>query len=82
MTAVHGSPRDPIWEYITTPDIAAANLGAFETRVCLFGHTHQPAVFRSTDGRMEATLAMPGHDRHARRGRSIPPQPRERWATA
>ncbi len=59
VTAVHGSPRDPIWEYITTPDIAAANLGAFETRVCLFGHTHQPAVFRSSDGRIDTTLGMP-----------------------
>ncbi|HEY6609169.1 MAG TPA: metallophosphoesterase family protein [Candidatus Limnocylindria bacterium] len=59
LTAVHGSPRDPIWEYITTTDIAAANLGAFDTRFCLFGHTHQPTVFRGTDGRVEATLGLP-----------------------
>ena len=24
LTAVHGSPRDPIWEYITSPAVAAA----------------------------------------------------------
>lgn len=50
LTAVHGSPRDPVWEYIVGPAVAAANLGSFDTRVCLFGHTHLPVVFRATDG--------------------------------
>ena len=27
-TAVHGSPRDPSWEYITGPSVAAAHFGA------------------------------------------------------
>ena len=47
LTAVHGSPREPIWEYITDPAIAAANLDAFETRLCLFGHTHLPLIYRA-----------------------------------
>jgi predicted phosphodiesterase len=47
LTAVHGSPREPIWEYITDAAIAAANLSAFETRHCLYGHTHLPVVYRS-----------------------------------
>jgi predicted phosphodiesterase len=47
LTAVHGSPREPIWEYITDAAIAAANFGAFETRHCLYGHTHLPVVYRS-----------------------------------
>ena len=47
LTAVHGSPREPIWEYITDAAIAAANLGAFETRRCLFGHTHLPVIYRA-----------------------------------
>ena len=59
LTAVHGSPRDPIWEYITTSEIAAANFGAFDTRLCLFGHTHQPVAFRSTEGSVEAILGLP-----------------------
>ena len=46
LTAVHGSPREPIWEYIADPAIAAANLDAFETRLCLFGHTHLPLIYR------------------------------------
>lgn len=47
LTAVHGSPREPIWEYITDTAIAAANLSAFETRHCLYGHTHQPVIYRA-----------------------------------
>lgn len=47
LTAVHGSPREPIWEYIADPAIAAANLDAFETSLCLFGHTHLPLIYRA-----------------------------------
>lgn len=50
LTAVHGSPRDPIWEYITSPEIAAPNFEAFKTPICLFGHTHVPIVFRLESG--------------------------------
>ena len=57
LTAVHGSPRDPIWEYVTSTDVARANLGAYETRVCLFGHTHFPIVYAETEGGMEAMAA-------------------------
>ena len=60
LTAVHGSPRDPIWEYITGPAVAAPNFAAFETRFCLFGHTHVPAVYASVDGSLEATQGLPG----------------------
>ena len=60
LTAVHGSPRDPVWEYITGPGIAASNFDAYETRLCLFGHTHLPVVFRSVDGGVEAMPGLPG----------------------
>jgi predicted phosphodiesterase len=60
LTAVHGSPRDPIWEYITGPAIAAANFEAYETRLCLFGHTHLPVVFSAVDGVVDATIGLPG----------------------
>ena len=66
LTAVHGSPRDPIWEYVTSIDVARANLGAYETRVCLFGHTHLPIVYAESDGGMDAitpeapSMALPG----------------------
>jgi len=60
VTAVHGSPRDPIWEYITGTAVAAQNMGAFDTRLCLFGHTHQPVVFGGSNGQMETTIGLPG----------------------
>ena len=60
LTAVHGSPRDPIWEYITSRGIAAANLEHFDTRLCLFGHTHLPIVYRAADdGDVEAHPGLP-----------------------
>jgi predicted phosphodiesterase len=60
LTAVHGSPRDPIWEYISGPGVAAANLDAYETRLCLFGHTHLPVAFRALDGEIDTTIGLPG----------------------
>jgi diadenosine tetraphosphatase ApaH/serine/threonine PP2A family protein phosphatase len=53
MTLVHGSPRDPTWEYITTTPDARANLAAFATPYCLYGHTHVPAAWRGDDGRVQ-----------------------------
>ncbi|MDP9367390.1 MAG: metallophosphatase family protein [Chloroflexota bacterium] len=39
-TLAHGSPRAPIWEYITSASLATANFPHFDTDVCLIGHTH------------------------------------------
>jgi diadenosine tetraphosphatase ApaH/serine/threonine PP2A family protein phosphatase len=60
LTAVHGSPRDPTWEYITDTRIAAANFAAFDTRVCLHGHTHVPVIFRAEEGLVTLVPATPG----------------------
>jgi diadenosine tetraphosphatase ApaH/serine/threonine PP2A family protein phosphatase len=61
-TLVHGSPRHPIWEYIVDAGIAAENFEAFETPLCLYGHTHVPIVFEEgVDGaaRVAYTLSKP-----------------------
>lgn len=60
LTAVHGSPRDPIWEYITSRGIAAANFEHFDTRLCLFGHTHLPIVYRVAADDVEVIPGLPG----------------------
>ena len=44
-TLVHGSPRDPVWEYILGSAQALANFAHFDTAICFVGHTHVPAVF-------------------------------------
>jgi predicted phosphodiesterase len=46
FTLVHGSPRDPTWEYVYSAGVARANMPLFETPYCLVGHTHVPLVFR------------------------------------
>jgi predicted phosphodiesterase len=50
---VHGSPREPLWEYIVSVPIARANLAALTTSFGLFGHTHLPMVFAERDGTIE-----------------------------
>ena len=60
LTAVHGSPRDPTWEYISDVEVAGANLASFETRLCLHGHTHVPVVYRADGSQVEAVPAVPG----------------------
>lgn len=50
---VHGSPREPLWEYIVSVPIARANLAALTTPIGLFGHTHLPMVFAELDGAVE-----------------------------
>lgn len=47
-TLAHGSPREPVWEYILDPLIAALNFPHFETDYCLVGHTHTPIIFEMT----------------------------------
>ena len=39
-TLAHGSPRSPVWEYVTTPQNATENFAFFDTDVCFIGHTH------------------------------------------
>lgn len=60
FTLAHGSPSDPIWEYLDSPQAAQANLAAFETPYCLVGHTHVPLVFRESQGRMKAVFVDRG----------------------
>jgi len=52
MTLVHGSPRNPVWEYILDKRSALENMAAFETTICLVGHTHIPSIYHqeSEDG--------------------------------
>jgi diadenosine tetraphosphatase ApaH/serine/threonine PP2A family protein phosphatase len=53
FTLVHGSPRDPTWEYVFTASIARSNVAAFDTDHCLVGHTHIPIAYREKGERME-----------------------------
>ena len=51
-TIAHGSPRDPLWEYILNTLTARLNFDHFETPWCFVGHSHIQSVFvkdESTD---------------------------------
>ena len=50
FTAVHGSPRDPVWEYVTSWEAVRESLELVDTPRCLVGHTHVPFVCRVQDG--------------------------------
>ncbi len=43
---VHGSPRDPLMEYMMSTAIAQRNFNSFNARFCFVGHTHIPAAYR------------------------------------
>ena len=51
-TLVHGSPREPLWEYITSSPVARANLAVLITRFGLHGHTHLPIAWAEEEGRI------------------------------
>jgi len=55
FTLVHGSPREPLWEYLHSPLSAKQSLSYVNTRYCLVGHTHSPALF-SFDDRSNCTV--------------------------
>lgn len=49
FTLVHGSPRDPVWEYLINTERARVNLSHFKTRYCLVGHSHQAMAFQADE---------------------------------
>ncbi len=52
ITLVHGSPRDPLREYVSSVEVAAANLAVLDTTLGLHGHTHVPVAFALEGDRM------------------------------
>jgi predicted phosphodiesterase len=42
---VHGSPRNPIWEYILDIYTAWTNFEEFTQKICIIGHSHIPVAF-------------------------------------
>jgi len=49
FTLVHGSPRQPIWEYLLSIGSARENFAYFSSQFCLVGHSHVPSIFRRTE---------------------------------
>ena len=76
FTLVHGSPREPLWEYLISIPVARLNLAAFATPYCLVGHTHLPLTFRDDSGQVEV-LARWRRRPAGARWTALHPQPRQ-----
>lgn len=59
ITLVHGSPREPIWEYLLDIRNATENFDYFDTPYCFFGHTHMPTIFSMQTNQEKASLFIP-----------------------
>jgi diadenosine tetraphosphatase ApaH/serine/threonine PP2A family protein phosphatase len=59
MTLTHGSPRQPVWEYLLDTRSATANFEYFDTPYCLVGHTHLPVLYYLPDESRIAQLMVP-----------------------
>ena len=55
-TLAHGSPRDPLWEYILNSLTARLNFEHFETPWCFVGHSHIQCMFALDKAKDRVTL--------------------------
>jgi diadenosine tetraphosphatase ApaH/serine/threonine PP2A family protein phosphatase len=59
----HASPRDPVWEYVLSEQLAERCLDTADQRVCLIGHSHVALAFVRDDraGATRGALREPGN---------------------
>ncbi|MBI5952616.1 MAG: metallophosphoesterase family protein [Chloroflexi bacterium] len=62
-TLAHGSPRDPLWEYIINGLTARLNFDHFDTPWCFVGHSHVQCIFALNEQNDRVTLdqTQPDH---------------------
>jgi diadenosine tetraphosphatase ApaH/serine/threonine PP2A family protein phosphatase len=56
VTLAHGSPRDPLWEYILNTLSARLNFDSFSTPWCFVGHSHIQCLFALDEQNSRVTL--------------------------
>jgi diadenosine tetraphosphatase ApaH/serine/threonine PP2A family protein phosphatase len=59
VTLAHGSPRDPVWEYVLNTMTARMNLPEFDTDFAFIGHTHVQSVFMYDEKEDRVSLDIP-----------------------
>jgi diadenosine tetraphosphatase ApaH/serine/threonine PP2A family protein phosphatase len=59
----HGSPRDPLWEYVFDARTAAFAMSHIAATTCCVGHTHVPAMFRTGAGKVMINPGSVGQPR-------------------
>jgi diadenosine tetraphosphatase ApaH/serine/threonine PP2A family protein phosphatase len=58
----HASPRDPVWEYVLSEEVALLALEATSAPLVLVGHTHVALALAGGGGRIQGGLAPGGID--------------------
>ena len=61
-TLAHGSPRDPLWEYVLNTLSARLNFDHFDTPWCFVGHSHIQCSFRLDETTDRVWLETPRVD--------------------
>jgi diadenosine tetraphosphatase ApaH/serine/threonine PP2A family protein phosphatase len=56
----HASPRDPVWEYVLTPQVVVASLYEAEEPIVLVGHSHVALAFGLDESLLSGGLAPDG----------------------
>jgi diadenosine tetraphosphatase ApaH/serine/threonine PP2A family protein phosphatase len=70
VTLAHGSPRDPVWEYVLNTLSARLNFEHFSTPFCFVGHSHIQSLFHLDEKQDRVSMAL------TRVGESLVLQPR------
>jgi predicted phosphodiesterase len=65
----HGSPRDPIWEYVLSTSQAHECMSAMGPRVAAIGHSHVALFFHKDDGESTGATAPDGTAMDLSRGK-------------
>jgi len=56
VSMAHGSPRDPVWEYVLNTLSARLNFDHFDTPYCFVGHSHVQAMFQFNEKNNRVTM--------------------------
>jgi predicted phosphodiesterase len=62
VSLAHGSPRDPVWEYILNTLVARLNFETFTTPYCFVGHSHIQCMFHMDVEKDRVSLNVPRTD--------------------
>ncbi|MBI3738649.1 MAG: metallophosphoesterase family protein [Chloroflexi bacterium] len=58
VTLAHGSPRDPVWEYVLNTLSARLNFDHFATPYCFVGHSHIQCMFHMNEQADRVTMEV------------------------
>jgi diadenosine tetraphosphatase ApaH/serine/threonine PP2A family protein phosphatase len=65
----HGSPRDPVWEYVLTESVAQEAFSLTTAPLVLVGHTHVATALVHDDGKLDGGVVRDGFEAKLELGR-------------